>query len=157
MEQNTEGRETPTQHAIDNDWNGVMNQTLEQALQSERVQESFQQLHTVNGAQPIQLTIGENNPVQAGRAHYINEPFEYHHPQLQMPGKEKHLPWDSAVFTHSVSCTPNISGSECRRSTPTQDRDNNTTNKQEQDPPYQLGPLGRYCSSNTTYTQHIPE
>ena len=52
MEQNTEGRETPTQHAIDDDWNGVMNQTLEQALQSERVQESFKQLHTVNGAQP---------------------------------------------------------------------------------------------------------
>jgi hypothetical protein len=78
MEQNTEGRETPNQHAIDDDWNGVMNQTLEQALQSERVQESFQQLHTINGAQPIQLTVGENNPVQAGRAHHINEPFEYH-------------------------------------------------------------------------------
>ena len=130
MEQNTEGRETPTQHAIDDDWNGEMNQTLEQALQSERVQKSFQQLHKFNGAQPIQPTVGESNPVQAERAHYNNEPFEYHHPQRQMPGKDKHLPWDSAVFTHAVPCTPNISGSECRRPTPTQNRDNNTTNKQ---------------------------
>ena len=48
MEQNIEGKETPTQHTIDNDWNGEMNQTLEQALQSEQVQKSFQQLHKFN-------------------------------------------------------------------------------------------------------------
>ena len=94
MEQNTEGRETPNQHAIDDDWNGVMNQTLEQALQSERVQKSFQQLHKFNGAQPIKRgnlpTVGESNPVQAEQAHYNKEPFEYHHPQLQITG-ELHL------------------------------------------------------------------
>ena len=134
MEQNTEGRETPTQHAIDDDWNGVMNQTLEQALQSEQVQKSFQQLHTINGAQPIQLTVGENNQVREGRAHHINEPFEYHHPQLQMPGKDKHLPWDSAVCTHAVSCTPNISGLECRKPTPTQNRGKEGTESNRTNP-----------------------
>ena len=168
MEQNTEGRETPTQHAIDDDWNGVMNQTLEQALQSEQVQKSFQQLHKFNGAQPIQKgelpSVGESNPVQTGQAHNSNKSFEYLHPQRQMPGKDKHLPWDSSVFTHAVSGTTNINSSECREPTPTHNRgkegtesnrnnplamgwDNNTINKQEQDPPYQLGPLGRYCSS----------
>ena len=169
MEQNIEGKETPTQHTIDNDWNGELNQTLEQALQSEQFQKSFQQLHKFNGAQPIQRgelpSVGENNPVQTGQAHNNNKPFEYLHPQRQMPGKDKHLPWDSSVFTHAVSGTTNINSSECKEPTPKQNRgsggtessrnnplamgrDENNINKQERDPSYQLGPLGRYRSSS---------
>jgi hypothetical protein len=169
MEQNIKGKEAPTQHTIDNDWNGELNQTLEQALQSEQFQKSFQQLHKFNGAQPIQIgelpSVGESNPVQTGQAHNSNKPFEYLHPQRQMPGKDKHRPWDSSVFTHAISDNTDMNSSECEEPTPRQNRgsgctassrnnplaigrDDNNSNKQKRDPSYQLGPLGRYRSSS---------
>ena len=82
-----------------------------------------------------------------------------------MPGKDKHLPWDSSVFTHAISDNTDMNSSECEEPTPRQNRgsgyaassrdnplttgqDDNSNNDQEQDPSYRLCPLGRDCGSS---------
>ena len=107
MEQNKKGKKAPTQPTIDPAWDGEINRTPEQALQSKHIQTNFQWLHEFNNAQSTQKgelpSAGEKNPIQTGHKHNSREAFEHLHPQQQMPGKDKHQPWGNAAFTHKNS------------------------------------------------------
>jgi hypothetical protein len=146
MEQNKKGKKAPTQPTIDPAWDGEINRTPEQALQSKQIQTNFQRLHEFSNAQSTQKgelpSAGENNPIQTGHKHNSRESFERLHPQRQMPGKDKHQPWGNAAFTHTISQITNENSSGY----PASSRDNPLTAR---------GSSSTAATTTTNQTHHM--
>jgi hypothetical protein len=168
MEQNKKGKGTPTQPTVSNAWNGETNQTLEHALQSEQIQENFQQLQRFNEAHSIQKqglpSIRKNNPTHTEPATDGRKLLEHPHLQQQMPGKDEHRPWGNTMFTPAASSTTGNDNSKYEDPTPKQNRERESTasdrnypskqgwgdrgdSNQEWDQLYRLDPLVGGCES----------
>jgi hypothetical protein len=122
------GRKAPAQHTLDPTQNKEVHQTSEQSRRSKQIQTNFQQPHGLINAQATKEgglpSPGKDNPNQTGHRHNSRESFERLHPQRQMPGKDKHQPWDNATFTHKNSQITNKNSSDDEEPTPRRNRDN---------------------------------